>query len=414
MVDTNDIPLGFALYRPEGARYGADSFLLPTALNEEIVAARQAKQETARAEAQTRSETSWLDRQVPASKKSRIGEVDIEDEEWELADAPDDTAEVDQCAVFSRDEPLKMLKRAKEGTPDRDRIVQLEALYLKLKELGRFRSVAPAAEWETALARLDQTHPHFVAVTQVVRQRLILAQQSGRPARIPPLLLLGIAGVGKTHYAKALAGAIGTAHRQLQLDTALSEAALVGNEKRWANTSYGALFEEIVLGQHANPVFVLDEIDKALRDKRSDPLAPLHSLLEPVTSTRVRDISLDFEFDASHVIWIATANYPWRVPQPVRSRMKEFWIQFPTAEESIQIAREVARSAVAEVAPSNFESPGDDIGVLLGHLTAREVYQATSDAVAHAVAGGRMRLDRRDFSADVTAEDGESASGWLH
>jgi ATP-dependent Lon protease len=169
-----------------------------------------------------------------------------------------------------------------------------------------------------------------------------------------------------------------------------------------------------VLGQHANAVFVLDEIDKALRDKRSDPLAPLHSLLEPVTSTRVRDISLDFEFDASHVIWIATANYPWRVPQPVRSRMKEFWIQFPTAEESIQIAREVVRSAVAEVAPSNFESPGDDIGVLLGHLTAREVYQATSDAVAHAVAGGRMRLDRRDFTAEVTAENDESASGWLH
>jgi ATP-dependent Lon protease len=412
MIEKNDIPPGFAEYRPDGARYGTEYLLLPAAVKHDIVAAREAEEARARAESQKQAD-SWVTRPTACSTKSRIGDVDLDEEERELAACSDETTASGQWPVFTRDQPLTMLRRAKEGTPDRDRIFQLEALYLKLKELGRFRTIAPSPDWESAFARLDETHPHFAPVTQVVRQRLALAGRNGKPVRIPPLLLLGTAGVGKTHYSKALAAAIGTSHRQLQLDTAVSEAALMGSEKRWANTAYGALFEEIALGHHANPVFVLDELDKALRDKRSDPLAPLHSLLEQVTSTRTRDISLDFEFDASNVIWIATANYPWRIPQPIRSRMKEFWIQFPTAEESIQVAREVARSAVADVAPKNFDPPGKEIGVLLGHLTAREVYQATTDAVAHAVEAGRLRLERCDFASEVIAED-PSPARWLH
>jgi ATP-dependent Lon protease len=413
MIAKNDVPAGFAVYQLDRATYGSEFLLLPVALNDDLVGAREAEEERARAESQKKSEISWLGPAKPTSAKARSGEVDLEEEERELASSSEEEAPSDQCAVFTRDQPLKMLRRAKEGTPDRDRIAQLEALYLKLKELGRFRTVAPSPDWGSALAKLDETHPHFATVTQVVRQRLVLAERTGNPIRIPPLLLLGTAGVGKTHYSKALAAAIGTSYRQLQLDTAVSEAALMGSEKRWANTAYGALFEEVALGQHANPVFVLDELDKSLRDKRSDPLAPLHSLLEQVTSIRTRDISLDFEFDASNVIWIATANYPWRIPQPIRSRMKEFWIQFPTAEESIQVAREVARSAVADVAPQNFDPPGKEIGVLLGHLTAREVYQATTDAVAHAVEAGRLRLERCDFAAEVIAED-SSPARWLH
>jgi ATP-dependent Lon protease len=412
MIEKNDIPPGFAEYRPDGARYGTEYLLLPVAVKHDIVAAREAEEARARAESQKEAD-SWPTRPTASSTKSRIGDVDLDEEERELAECSDEPTPSDQWPVFTRDEPLKMLRRTKEGTPDRDRIFQLEALYLKLKELGRFRTIAPSPNWASAFARLDETHPHFAPVTQVVRQRLALAERNGKPVRIPPLLLLGTAGVGKTHYSKALAAAIGTSHRQLQLDTAVTESALMGTEKRWANTAYGALFEEIALGQHANPVFVLDELDKALRDKRSDPLAPLHSLLEQVTSACTRDISVDFEFDASHVIWIATANYPWRIPQPIRSRMKEFWIQFPTAEQSIQIAREVARTAVADLAPDKFEQPGKDIGVLLGHLTAREVFQATSDAVAHAVAAGRLRLERADFSADVIFEDAHGEA-WLH
>jgi ATP-dependent Lon protease len=412
MVDKNDIPAGYAEYRPEGARYGTEYLLLPAAVKDDIVAAREAEEARARAESQKQAD-SWLTRPAPNSTKSRVGDVNVDEEERELADAPEESPSSDEWPVFTRDQPLQMLRRAKEGTPDRDRIFQLEALYLKLKELGRFRTIAPSPDWTSTLAKLDETHPHFAPVTQIVRQRLALAEQTCKPVRIPPLLLLGTAGVGKTHYSKALATAIGTSHRQLQLDTAVTESALMGSEKRWANTAYGALFEEIALGQHANPVFVLDELDKALRDKRSDPLAPLHSLLEQVTSTRTRDISLDFEFDASHVIWIATANYTWRIPQPIRSRMKEFWIEFPTAEQSIQIAREVARTAVSDLAPEKFEQPGKDIGVLLGHLTAREVFQATSDAVAHAVAAGRLRLERTDFAADVIADDVD-VQGWLH
>lgn len=413
MTRNDEIPGGYVLHRLEGVSLGRQHILLPARLHDEISAAREALEERALTEAEDRSGSIWAGPPAKARKKSGIGGIDAEEEEEELALTPQEGPASHECAVHSRDEPLKMLRRAKQATPDRDRISQLEALYLKLKERGPYRTLALNGDWSSTLSRLDQTHPHFAAVTQVVRERLTLARQSGKPVQIPPLLLLGMAGVGKTHYAQALAAAVGTSHRQLQFDTAVTDAALIGSEKRWANTAYGALFEEVVLGEHANPVIVLDELDKALRDNRNDALAPLHSLLERVTSCRTRDISLDFQFDASHVIWICTANDPMLIPQPLRTRMKEFTIHFPSADQSIRIAREVARKAVTEIAPPEFEEPADDIGVVLGHLTAREAYHATADAVARAVAAGRLRLERTDFPADVRYED-EGASGWLH
>lgn len=414
MTNNDEVPSGFAPYRPEDAPYGAKHLLVPTWVNDEIRTEREARRkEAAATQPERKAESAWSQpSQAPA--KNRVGDVDVEEEQQEL-DAHIDEEEIvpGECAVYERDEPLKMLRRVKESTPDRDRISQLQSVYISLKGRGRFRRTKTCEQWRTNLSRLDETHPHFANVTQIVRERLALSEQTGRPARIPPVLLLGMAGVGKTHYSTSLAAALGTSHRQIQLDTAVTDSALMGNDKRWGNTAYGALFEEIALGEHANPVFVLDELDKALRDTRSDPLAPLHSLLEPVTSTHTRDISLDFVFDASHVIWIATANHPQLVPQPLRTRMKEFWIHFPTAEQSIRIAREVARAVVEEMAPTGFEPPSEGVGIALGHLTAREARQATADAVARAVAAGRQHLEYRDFPPDVLLEE-HSASAWLH
>lgn len=412
MTGRDEIPAGFGVYRPDGESYGAKHLLLPAWLNEEISASREARKQRELIQGDDRKVNLRFGQQPIPPKRTSIGEVNLEEEDEELRLLPRENSWGYEIPVFARDEPLNMLRRAKQSTPDRDRLEQLEGLYLKLKKRGRYRAITPGPDWRSALARLDQSNPHFAAVTQVVRERLMLAEQSGRPAHIPPLLLSGIAGVGKTHYAKALASAVGTSYRQLQLDTPTSDTALMGNEKRWANTAYGVLFEEVVLGEHANPVIVLDEIDKALRDKRSDPLAPLHSVLERVTSCRTRDVSLDFEFDASNVIWVATANDPWLIPQPLRTRMKEFTIRFPTAEQSIQIVGEVARKVIEEIAPDGFDV-GGDIGVMLGHLTAREAYQAICDAIARAVAAGRLRLERSDFAAEVLFED-ERALGCLH
>lgn len=412
MRRTDNLPPGFALYRPDTSVYGSDhDLLVPMRLLQEMTAVRLAEHELDQAEEEQNEP-----RKLSQSRPSLASSLDqkIQEEQANLDLEPDDEGlQEATCPVFERAEPLRMLRNVQEATPDRDRHAQIQRVHSRLKELGRYRSVTGSDVWRQGLETLDRSHPHFGEVTQLVRERLLLSHQTHRPPQIPPILLLGPAGVGKTHYSKVLAEAIGTSYCELHFDAALTDAALLGSDKRWGNTNHGLLFQQICLGTNANPVILLDELDKAPTDKRSDPLAPLHGLLEPVSARAVMDISLDFTFDASLVIWVATANNPLRIPQPLRSRFREFIVGFPEAAHSIQIAVEVARSVVDQLAPAGFAPPDREIGVLLGHLTAREAYQATSDAVAKAVAAGRLHLERCDFSAQVLLDE-ENAEGWLH
>lgn len=75
--------------------------------------------------------------------------------------------------------------------------------------------------------------------------------------------------------------------------------------------------------RYANPVLMLDEIDKVSSDSRHNPLGPMYSLLEKHTAKRFVDEYLGVPFDVSNVIWIASANYVERIPEPIRSRMIE-------------------------------------------------------------------------------------------
>ena len=69
---------------------------------------------------------------------------------------------------------------------------------------------------------------------------------------------------------------------------------MLGSERRWSSMQPGILFDLVCLGTHANPIVILDEIDKGGSQRQWDPLAPLHTLLEPSTASKVRDISVDF------------------------------------------------------------------------------------------------------------------------
>ncbi|MDP3760455.1 MAG: ATP-binding protein, partial [Ramlibacter sp.] len=86
-----------------------------------------------------------------------------------------------------------------------------------------------------------------------------------QPVRLQPMLLVGEPGVGKTHFAQALAEALATTIHIQQMDSDLTSAFLMGSDRKWGNSQQGMLFERVVLGQHANPVIVLDELDKSQR-----------------------------------------------------------------------------------------------------------------------------------------------------
>ena len=219
-------------------------------------------------------------------------------------------------------------------------------------------------------------------------------------------------------------------------------ANILGSDSKWGNSQHGVLFEIVVLGQHANPIIVLDEIDKPSRSlSYGSPVSSLYSVLEPVSAKGVRDISLMFEFDASQVTWIATANTAMYLDPPLRSRFREFHIMPPTAAECLVLAEEVMRASIQSVGikgaadklrgevPKAFlvvkegkNISEEDLRYFLrrhlAHLPARQIFQLTLDAIANAVAADRKELRREDFPGwlfeDEASGQGGKVTQYLH
>jgi hypothetical protein len=327
---------------------------------------------------------------------------------------------------------------------DSDAKKRNEPLGYLLKARGSWRRIGSPASVEAILA-LQEDHPHFGEVIQFVANHVALqkmrygageaetsqapakgkkaragkvasnrggehpetADQVKPPVRLPPLLLYGPPGVGKTHFCESLAKVLGVPVRRHPMDQAETSGALLGSDAVWGNSRYGLVFDLLGLGEYANPLVILDELDKAQTMGKtsggfSSPTGVLHSLLEPVSAAQVRDISLDLELDASQIAWIATANYPWWVPATLRSRFREFFIMPPDAEQAIQLARSVVKNAL-KVAGFGAGEPDRRIVVALAHLSAREIYQATLAGAATAARRASKVIEMRDLSQELLA-----------
>lgn len=352
------------------------------------------------------------------------GEADLAHETAELNAAAAKTSEalendsaIEAYAVL---EPLKLIRDLRTRTPDKDIHKRHETLYKRLKARGHLREIAQPRVDMQDLGRMRRCYPHFGAVLDLLQEQLHFAELTGKPFRIPPILLGGDPGIGKTRFAKELADALGTVMQRLPFDNSQNGNSLLGSDKHWANTSYGVVFDLVVLGRFANPVILLDEVDKANQRQEGHALASLHSLLEPETSERVRDISLDFEFNASRVVWIATANELDRIPQSLRSRFHEFWIEQPTGEQALQAAEVVAEEVHYLMDLPDFELPPKALVSFIAHLSAREQVQALKRAYAAAKVSGRHQVTLADLPEqvrrDATEFAGESGppNGLLH
>ncbi len=352
-----------------------------------------------------------------ARKKDGI-EFDFDKELAQAIDpVPGDDYEVKaQHPVYPAARLVHWMQGCLTSTPDKEWYQRDYKLYLKLKQQGPLRRVAGPENPAAALAALRESQPHFGAVIDLVAAQLALADKSERAVNLPPILLVGEAGVGKTHFALKLAQALGTEVRRQPFDNDQSGAALLGSDRKWGNTTYGVVFAQVVLGEVANPIIVLDEIDKARRDYTvQNVLASLLTLLEPVTSGCVRDISTNFEFDASQIIWIATANDARHISTPLRSRFREFRIDMPTPEQALRMAPGIVKSVIESLALDGFEPPAREIVVRVAHLSPREIRQAIEPAVGHALANGRLQLRVSDLPKELQdGTDGAAGSAQLH
>src|SRR6185312_7931867 len=213
----------------------------------------------------------------------------------------------------------------------------LRALYEKMLRLGGQRfTVKPSALPE--IDALFEELPNFTEVLEDIRKHLALCVGSNDSVELPPMLLLGEPGIGKTHFARKLAHLLGTGFGFVPMSSLTAGWVLSGASSQWKNAKPGKVFDTFLNGEYANPVIVVDELDKASADGQYDPLGALYELLELKTAPRFIDEFVELPIDASGAVWLATANDPARFPEPLLDRLNVYQIDAPDAAGSLRIA----------------------------------------------------------------------------
>lgn len=124
----------------------------------------------------------------------------------------------------------------------------------------------------------------------------------------PPVLLAGSPGVGKTAIVQEVAKLLGVGCKQLDMATVTSSFVITGSSSVWSDAKTGCIVDILRDGNAANPIVILDELDKFSRDAKFDPLGGLYTLLEQEAAATFTDEALEMPIDASHILYVATAN----------------------------------------------------------------------------------------------------------
>ena len=187
--------------------------------------------------------------------------------------------------------------------------------------------------------------PNFALAADALASELALALSGpSNEFRVTPMLLYGAPGIGKTRFVSQLAAILCVGFDKLSMGAASGGFELCGVSRGWGTTRPGRIAKLLALGESASPVVLLDEIDKVGSDPRFPVIPTLLDLLEPDSARHFRDECLELEFDASRIIFVATANAIHDIPGPLCSRMRMIEILPPTVEQRFQVASRIAGS----------------------------------------------------------------------
>ena len=299
----------------------------------------------------------------------------------------------------ARAEAEKILNRMKQDGKDGHEYGMLYD-YLDFMTSLAWKKEAPAQiDLKAAKAVLDADHFGLKKTkSRIIQQIAVMALNKKQSGSI--LLFVGAPGTGKTSIGQSIARALNRKYVRVSLGGVRDEAEIRGHRRTYIGAMPGRIMDGIRRSGVSNPVMVLDEVDKLVRDYGGDPASALLEVLDPEQNTTFTDHYMNVPYDLSDVLFVCTANTTDTIPGPLLDRMEV--ISFPgySSLEKFQIARR-------HLLPRAMEKVGLTTEQLtVGDNTLRSVI---SDYTMEAgVRGLKNRLDTLCRAAAVKIVSGEA------
>lgn len=186
--------------------------------------------------------------------------------------------------------------------------------------------------------KLDETHSGLEEVKTRIIEYLAVKQMTNS-LRGPIICLVGPPGVGKTTLAFSIAKAMNRNFVKISVGGITDEAELIGHRRTYIGANPGRIISSLTKAKSSNPVFLIDEIDKMLRNYKGDPASVLLGILDPEQNKYFSDNYIELEYDLSKIMFIATANYLEDIPEALRDRLEIVNLSGYTEYEKLDIVK---------------------------------------------------------------------------